>query len=266
VPCHGATITTSSNPVELVQAILGEGVSLVGGATIIYSSGDQQGLFGDAYDLIGIDSGIVLSTGRIDGDRIFGPNIAPIESLGMDDGVADINTDLVGFSLPELHAIAGAETFDVNALSFYFSVENDATIYFNFVFASEEYVDHIGAGYNDVIAFFLDGENMALINGDPISINTINPLVNSDYYINNVDTTDGYTSAGRNIRFDGFTKVLRFEQQVSAGVHRITIAIADAFDGGVTVQCSFRAAASPHPQLLRNSQLPPRFRSRLRLL
>jgi hypothetical protein len=225
----GAVIETTNDATRLAQTLIGSGVTLVGTPQLISASPDQQGIFSGAYDAVGFSNGIVLSTGYV--NEIFAPNPAPSESLGGTDGVADSNWGLGGESIDELSAINGLPTTDGNALIFQFSIAQDATIFLNFVFASEEYIDYVGSVYNDAFAFFLDGENITLVEGVPITIENVNPLSNSQYFINNVENSNGLPVAGRNIIFDGLTTVLQVQKELTAGVHEIKIMIADTADG-----------------------------------
>ena len=82
---------------------------------------------------------------------------------------------------------------------------------FDFVFLCEEYIEHINPAtnpYNDVFAFFISGpgivgeQNIALVpsSTNPVTINNINPVTNSQYYIDN--------TGGLDIEYDGFTTIL----------------------------------------------------------
>ncbi|OOP55722.1 MAG: hypothetical protein AYP45_13160 [Candidatus Brocadia carolinensis] len=57
---------------------------------------------------------------------------------------------------------------------------------FQYVFASEEYNEFVGAGFNDVFGFFVDGVNIALIPSTtmPVAIDNVNLSNNSAFYIN----------------------------------------------------------------------------------
>ena len=63
--------------------------------------------------------------------------------------------------------------------------------------------------FNDVFAFFLDGENIALIplSDQAVSINNLNNEYNSDFYNDN-DPGDLGTPTPNNTQFDGFTSIL----------------------------------------------------------
>jgi hypothetical protein len=60
-------------------------------------------------------------------------------------------------------------------------------ISFQFVFGSEEYNEFVNQAFNDVFAFFLNGQNIALLPGTntPITINNVNLSSNSQYYRDN---------------------------------------------------------------------------------
>ena len=89
-------------------------------------------------------------------------------------------------------------------------------LYFNFVFASEEYNEFVNQGFNDVVGLFIDNQNYALVNGagsPAVSIDTVNggnPIgtsASNPQFYNNNDLDDG----GRflqEIGYDGFTTVL----------------------------------------------------------
>jgi len=90
---------------------------------------------------------------------------------------------------------------------------------FRFVFASEEYTTYINTVYNDIFAFFVSGPgitgpyaapvafpngaiNVAQVPGTstPITISSIHPGLNSQYYVSNTN--------GTNNDFNGFTKAM----------------------------------------------------------
>ncbi len=55
-------------------------------------------------------------------------------------------------------------------------VDTPQDLFFEFVFSSEEYNEFVNSGFNDVFAFFVDGENIGFVPGtfDPVSIDTVN--------------------------------------------------------------------------------------------
>ena len=104
---------------------------------------------------------MVLTSGDI--NNVVGPN---------NDGGADRRRGHAGD--PDLDRLTGEPTFDATVLEFDF-VPNADTLFFSYVFGSEEYNEFVGS-FNDVFGFFVNGQNVALIPGTntPVSINTIN--------------------------------------------------------------------------------------------
>lgn len=147
----------------------------------------------------------------------------------------------------DLDATFNVTTRDTTYLEFDFATTS-GDLFFNFVFASEEYNEFANSLFNDVFAFYVDGQNIAFIPGTttPISINTINggnPIgtnpQNPQFYVNN-GIFDGGLFLNQ-VGFDGFTTVFTAQAVgLSAGVHRIKLAISDttdrSFDSGVFLQ------------------------------
>ncbi len=186
---------------------------------------------------IGMDAGIILSTGNV--VDIVGPNNWP-----------NTQTNTLGGSDPQLAALLPGYTInDAASIEFDFIPLGD-TLSFRYVFASEEYPEWIGSGYNDVLGFFLTGanpsggnysnENLAIVPGTantPLTITSINngntntgPCVNCQYYVDN--------TGGVSIEFDGFTTVLTAWKLVTPCTsYHIKLAIGDgndhSYDSGV---------------------------------
>lgn len=175
---------------------------------------DAVGIFSDGLSSgLGIDRGIILTTGSAAG--AVGPN---------DEEDYSVNNGLSGDS--DLDTLVDPYvTYDATVLEFDFeTITSD--LYFNFVFASEEYEEYVGSEFNDVFAFYVDGINIALVPGtsDPITVNTINQGTNSAYFVSNLSGT-------YDIQYDGFTKVLVASLLgLSPGTHHMKIAIADTSD------------------------------------
>jgi len=217
------TITTTNDAEELVNNILGSGITV---SNLSYTgAGISAGTFvGGQSAGINIESGIILTCG--DAALAVPPN--QLDGSSANNGLAgdtDLNT-----------LIPGYETNDATILEFDF-VSDGGDLYFEYVFASEEYNEYTNSSYNDVFGFFLDGENIALIPGRSaqVSINNVNggnPIgteaSNADLYNNN-DLDDGGPNFA--IEYDGFTDVfVASKENLSAGVHHIKLAIADAGD------------------------------------
>ncbi len=206
------TVTTTGDASTLASEILGSGIVLSGAPTYTgaaIASGTFTGGFASG---IGIDSGIILTSG--DASLAPGPN-----SGGGTTGNNGLSGDI------DLTALVGAPTHDATVLEFDF-MHAGGNLFFNYVFASEEYNEYVGSEFNDVFAFYLDGVNIALIPGTstPVAINNVN---NGSYPSLYNDNSPGPFD----IEYDGFTDVFTAEALgVGAGVHTIKLAIADTSD------------------------------------
>ena len=226
-------LNSGLTPTDLVNALLGGGVAV----SNVHFVGDPHaaGTFAGAGPIIGVDGGIILSSGDI--AFVPGPNT-------QDDVTADNampgDLDLDGL-------VPGYETFDACFLEFDFDFEcaGTQTILFQYVFTSDEYNEWVNSPYNDVFGFFLNGQNIAQVpgsNGLAASINNVNcdnphnPPAGSfcNLYINNDcdDIPPGtYPCDGvRDIQMDGLLVVLTATGTLQPGVNHIKLAVADAGD------------------------------------
>lgn len=205
--------------------------SLIGGST-------QQGTFtGGVSAGIGIESGVILTTGSA--NDAPGPNSSDSTSVGTGTGGDAQLSALVG----------GATTYDKNVLTLTFTTTT-GSLFFNYVFASEEYNEWVGSAFNDVFGFFVDSTNIALIPGTstPVAINNVNGTSNSTYYNNN-DLDDG--GPFFNIEYDGFTDVFTASLSgLTAGKeYTISLKIADtsdaSWDSAVFLQANSFSGTDP---------------------
>ena len=230
-------IDQSLTPAQLVQdVLLGSGV-IVSNITFNGVPGntltEQAGTFNSTAANVGIENGIMLATGSI--LNAAGPNNTGNSSLGGgNSGIGD--PDLAILSAPQAVNDAAVLEFDF--------VPIGDSIQFDFVFASDEYLEFVNS-VNDIFGFFLSGPgitgsftnnaiNIALIPGtsDPVTINTVNDVVNPDYYVTNGDGfTAPYNVEVQYVQYDGLTTRITARAAVTCGeVHHIKIAIGDASD------------------------------------
>jgi len=228
-PLEIEEVTTDAN--RLRDTLLGPGVIPVGNATLVGGL-TSAGIFRNGLASIGIDSGIILATGDV--MVAEGPNLSDDDG-GFASLQGDADLDAEFGLVPGVLA-----TEDTTFLEFSFQLDPTASqdLFFNFVFASEEYNEFANSPFNDVFAFFLDGQNIAFIPGTttPISINTINggnPLgvnpQNPQFYNNNSIADNGQFL--NLFGYDGFTTVFTAQAlAVGPGTHTIKLAISDVFD------------------------------------
>jgi hypothetical protein len=181
--------------------------------------------------------GMLLSTGIA--AQAVGPNENPklSSSLGT-----------VGHS--KMDFMANTRTFDAAIIEFEFQADRDS-INIEFIFASEEYAEHVGSTFADPMVISISGpgtpspKNIAFVPGTtlPVNINTVNITENRRYYFDN----NPFTLAGkpnparkaelnqevlRTFQYDGMTLPISAGYRVTPKeTYRLRIAIADAGDG-----------------------------------
>ncbi len=215
--------STSTDGNAMANALLGSGITI---SNVNYVGGsNQSGFFSDGSSVLGIDTGLIMTSGSA--LSAPGPNTADGTSTSVGSaGDVDLNA-----LIPQSTQDAAVLTFDFESTS--------GDLFFNYVFASEEYNEYVNSSFNDVFAFFVDGTNIAKApDGQAVSINNVNcgnPFVGSGpncASYNNNDLSDG--GPFFNIAYDGFTDVFVASiLGLSAGPHSMKIAIADAGDSAL---------------------------------
>lgn len=197
-----------------------------------------------------VKNGLVLSTGKV--SSINGPNDTT-------------NTSYEFFTEgdEDLGNLIGRLTGDAVSIEFDFIPFADSVGFYYF-FASEEYPEYVGKGFNDAFAFLIKGPgypyytNIAKIEVNaltiPISIDNINFIANKEYFVSNHLQQDKKLlkpkswqkqledpSMLNEIEFDGMTTKLKARAKVKAGeVYSLKIVIADVgdlrYDSGVFLE------------------------------
>jgi len=114
-------------------------------------------------------------------------------------------------------------------------------VFFNYVFATDEYNEYVGQKFNDQFELRLNGVNIAQLPGGAgvVSINNVNCSINSAFYRNNREL-NGCASFGLGVEFDGLTTVLTASAALAAGTNTFEFIIFDRgddfYDSGVYIQ------------------------------
>ncbi|NBV13973.1 MAG: hypothetical protein EBS07_07895 [Sphingobacteriia bacterium] len=261
-----AQITVNSTTVasQLVNQIAGQGI-VVSNPTLNCPVG-AAGIFTWTGTTLGMNGGIVLSTGSVDSITTNG-GLSPATSWftpGDVDLMNEINTPNWPTPKPSVIHDACVLEFDL--------IPNCDTIAIDYVFASTEFNNFVGTNFNDAFAFFISGpgiigaRNIALIPGTntPITINSINngpagvgPCSNCNYYIDNSGTPKFDT----NIEFNGFTRKLTAKQvAVPCQTYHIKFVIADGedetLDSGVLLERGGFRCLGSQTTVVNNTQNP----------
>jgi Ca2+-binding RTX toxin-like protein len=211
-------VDTGVTALDLAETMFGDGVKVISATYVgddksagIYSDGETV-----SPGVVPADGGIILSTGEA----------TDFTQSGKDPNKnGNTSTDTKGFDNDAtLNELAGVKTFDGASLTATFVPTGD-TLTMQMIFGSEEYPEWVNAGYNDVVAIYVNGEKVELSIGDgDVSIDNINAVSNSNLYHDN--SKDSY-----NTEMDGVTGVLTMKAPVKAGeANTIIIMIADGGD------------------------------------
>ncbi|MEM1320541.1 MAG: choice-of-anchor L domain-containing protein [Bacteroidota bacterium] len=203
-----------------------------------FGDASSVGFFSNGENIIGFDSGIMLSTGQI--ADAAGPNSSVELSTSFDNTTGD----------RDLNIFATNIVFDAAGIEFDF-IPLDSQVTFEYVFASEEYCEFVGSIFNDNFGFFVSGPgiegeffddaiNVALLPGtnEYVAINSVNHETNSALYVKNELAEDaGKCNIPFNpsflelIEFDGFTLPLTATIDViPCETYRIRLVVGDVGD------------------------------------
>jgi len=236
---------------QMLQNLVGDGVVLKNFSVSKTWSDEAFGYFEDTKSRLGMNKGLLLTTGGITG--LCGTNTKPNMS-NYAHSTADRNYRYIPnqpeFASLDLEKYLGKsqKTFDAVVIEMDIVPTAD-TLNFNYVFGSEEYDEFVGTAYNDVFAFFISGKgvegqvNLAVVpnTDNPVSVNSINngsnynrTSSNSTYYVSNIDGHLG-------IEYDGLTKLMQIKKAVTPyETYHLKLAIADvsdnSYDSGVLIE------------------------------
>lgn len=241
-PLGGLTITRTFDAQALAACLLGPNLTVTG-ATLTAATA-AVGAFTTGTDVLGLEAGVVLSTGDVD-------------ILSSTNQFEDTSTDNSTAGDPSLDALLdpgmGAETFDAAVLVIDFTAAVPGALTLSYVFGSEEYNEFVDDEFNDTFAIFLDGtapaNNIALTGGAcasspglKIAINSVNcGILGTDTGAPNCPCFRDNTGATLETELDGLTQVFVASASLSAGPHQLKFAIGDAadaiYDAAVFIRC-----------------------------
>jgi hypothetical protein len=220
---------------ELVRDVfIGGNCFDVSGITA-FGLSDQIGTFSNGLTNVGFSTGIIIATGGI--GVAPGPNNSDGASAGH--GISTPDSDLQNLTPGALFDMAGFE-FDF--------IPTQTPLTFEYVFASEEYCEYVNTQFNDVFGFFISGpgipgtQNLAVVpmTTTPISINTVNHLTNSGYYVHNTPASGNNcgtippsnSPAVQELEYDGYTRrMVAVANVIPCSTYHIKLKIADVGDG-----------------------------------
>jgi hypothetical protein len=228
-------ITAHPNAQSLAQRLVGDGVSI---SNVSFTGNPLMASFflnRANRTQIGIDSGIVLTTGRA---KTVNTTIWGTDGLGV---TPASTTDASGnWGLPGDNdlsvAVGNFGLEDACVLEFDFVPLGDS-IRFNYVFSSEEYVPDYVCSFNDVFAFFISGPGITGLKNIALIPNTNTPV--SIFNVNNVpggtcpNNPQYYTDNRTNVFFthDGHTTVLTAREKVQpCQTYHMKLVLADSGD------------------------------------
>jgi gliding motility-associated-like protein len=237
------TVVTAT-PAEAVAALVGPNVQV----SNISFTGDavQLGLFQNAGGNFPVANGITLSSSHAGNFMPNAFNGEPAAAVNSEPDLLDIAN-----SVPPLinQSFTVGGVFDVAILEFDF-VATGPLLTFKYVFGSDEYLTYVNTQYNDVFSFLISGpgitgpynapaafpdgaQNIAVVpNSDPalpITISSVNNVLNTQYYIDNPGNTINNT-----VSCTGYTDSLRVYADLQCGeTYHMKLAIADGSDAAL---------------------------------
>ncbi len=259
------TNATNLNPEDIVDLLVGVGIE-VSNVEITGSNLAIGEFSGGLSEDIGIESGVILSSGNI--ADATGPNDSDSTGQGLGkEGDESLNAILGARTDPrdtdddqnsDSSQSNTTGTNDAIVLEFDFVPEYEEFV-FEYVFASDEYNEFANSTFNDVFAFLLEDENIALIPGTTteVSINNINANENSSFFRNN-DLDDIGVNNRLQTEFDGLTNTLAVRGFVTPGqTHHLKLAIADTGDSIYDSAVFLKAGSLSTPPQTGDATLTP---------
>jgi gliding motility-associated-like protein len=232
------SVAPNQNATNLANYLLGGGVT-ISNAVLTCPTNANAIFTNGATTNLGFNSGVVLTTGSA--ANIANPNGA----------TSRVNNGSPGIG-PMAPITGTSSNYDGCMLEFDINPKC-SPLNIRYKFASEEYPEYVGMGFNDGFGFFITGPNplgptyantnLAVVPGtsQPVTIDNINSSTNSSYYI---------TNTGSTIVYDGMTTILTASANVvPCSNYHLRLAITDGgdsdYDSGVFLEQSGISCVAP---------------------
>jgi hypothetical protein len=234
------SITPTLAPAALLKGLLGNNtgiaVTSVHLSALHNSTADSTGTFTNSGSVFGLGStGIVMSTGDVSQYTAPAPSGANTST--------DFGTKATANQESLLTPISGNQTthFDVTELDLTFNMPPTlGQVFFNVVFGSREFPQFVNSEFIDAFGLFLNGTDIAQVNGNPVNIH------HPDFHADSTTALPGLLSPDNN-------PLLTFSAFVGAGSrnNKLTFIIADTSDGvlDTTAYISALGALPPNPNI-----------------
>ena len=214
VPALADAVVLNTDANQLATAVTAgnTGITLTSSTLQGQSNGPSVASSGTFTNIYGLSSGVVISTGNA-ADYGSGPNNSTANSTAY-------NTTATAAQAALLDPLTGgfSSHHDVTELDLDFTADPGVNkVYFNVAFGSEEYPQYVGSSFVDAFGLYLNGVNIAFVNGAPVNID--NPCFQaiSGTELNGVLACNGQT-------------VNTFSGATVAGVNTLTLIISDTSD------------------------------------
>ena len=222
------TINTNANQLASAVTAGNTGVNVTS-ATLQGQTQGGAASTGTFTNIYGLGSGAVISTGNA-GAYGSGPNTSPDTTTAY--GVAATAAQNV-----LLNPLTSGNTshFDVTELDLTFTVDPGVSqIFFDVAFGSEEFPEFVGSQFVDAFGLYLNGTNIAFVNGMPVNIDhpCFTALAGTEL--------DGVLACNNN-------PVNTFSGAVNAGTNTLTFIVADTSDDVLDTTAYIGALGTTNP-------------------
>ncbi|WP_208867925.1 choice-of-anchor L domain-containing protein, partial [Mesorhizobium delmotii] len=206
---------STADPSTIAAGLLGTGLTLVPGSVSYQGAADQASTFSGAGATLGIDSGLLLTSGS--GTPAITNTTGGFSRTTGSGSDADLLAAAAGIAL---------DVNDANTLSFAVVAGSAETksITFSFVFGSEEFPE-FSSQFSDIAAIIVNGVNIAkFANGNALAVIDENLAAG-----NFQDNQDGHIA----IEYDGISTKLSVTVELQDGENTIKLGVADSNDSNL---------------------------------